>query len=757
MTNLSDRIKSCFSRSQEERKMFISGSRMSSDKVIQRLSEFSKSSARERLHVMRFHKAWRHQNCPVMKWYSQQKKSSTQFQVIEHRRDINGPFYHEFLLLKLIDGAICRVERAGEGSQADAIRYIGCKSNDTIQWFSEEDCGDARIDSEIISEVNFGRKFDILDVLGICYSIQRTKGCSAYTLQRYNCYFLCLTILALLARQVAYWETILTTNDWDSHIKTVLDRLSNLPPEETTNYAALRLSAAVGTDNPQPAEAILKALRQHTTVVSGFYSRYSHAMSLTLWETSLDSALYSTVADIAVPAVATLFEDEVYSAIRLKDITLDEVLIGIVAMMHIVQAWSKTLTNKMAEYYDHAMQQYEAQSHGQEIEFPKTRRREAIDRIMCPIFFLRYIISPHSVFQEDNGALFTNMLDKLRMSAFKMALLKKKRFLYSPVLLDMFRKPEQFGKRLGKGLEHELIVATIVEAVYNNGSKDISDLRLLLGACLKESDLDSTLSSFLAPSLSHSIRDIVKSQMPLIDFRSSQQSKDNMVNRTVGVTEFHAEYIKNRIDAHARRVAHYQLASGPLVYQDISKAMEDVWKFLQESVYGITIDTNLGVNLSTSYYPSDPIRVVSRTDEGAAEVWFTTQPLDEEYIANIAEIQLTTESKDQGWVDSASNSGHSRFDLAILATPDSKQPRVHNGLPLTWTSHCNPLAGKEYRRLRGKSFHHEDPICKNLAPGNCIGVCVVAFERAWVNDAVDAQLNVRFSRPRAGIREEMTE
>ncbi|KAG9124603.1 hypothetical protein FRC07_010982 [Ceratobasidium sp. 392] len=540
-------------------------------------------------------------------------------------------------------------------------------------------------------------------------------------------------------------------------MKTVLDGLSNLPPEETTKYAALRLSAAVGTNNSQPAEAILKALGQHIAASSGFFSRYSHAMSLTLWQTSLNSTLHSVVADIAVPAVATLFEDEVYSAIRPKDITFEEMILGLLTIMQIVQQWSKVLTKEMTTYYDHAMQQYEIHSCRQEIESPKSRRREAIDRIMCPLFFARYVLFPRSVLEENNGTMFVSVLDKLRMSAFKKALLKQRRFLYSPVLLDMFRNPEQFGKRLGNGFQHELVVATIVETVYTNGSKDVSDLRLLLGACLKESDFDSTLSSFLAPSLSHSICSIIESQQPLLHVRDSSQSEENAIDGTVEVTKFHASYIKGRIDAHARRVAQYQLASAPLVKQDMAKTMEDVWRFSQESVYGITIDTNLGINLSASYSPSSPIRVVSPTDDGAAEVWFTTPPLDEEYIANIAEIQLITESKDQGWVDSAANAGHSRFELAILATPESKQPRMHNGTPLTWISHCNPLAGKEYRRLRGKNFYHEDPICKHLAPGNCIGVYVVAFERAWVNDAAEAQLNVRFSRPRAQKSEEMME
>ncbi|KAG9085684.1 hypothetical protein FS749_004231 [Ceratobasidium sp. UAMH 11750] len=178
---------------------------------------------RGRLFVMEFDEWWQGKDCPVMDWYEQQRQTSTRFQLIEHRKNLDGPFYHEFLLLKLTDGAVCRVERTGEGSRADALRYTGCTSNDLIQWFSEDDYAkfSDTMPSNLVAEIDLQQEFDILDVLAVCYSIQNTEACSVYTLQRYNCYFFCWTILAVLTRRL--WETVITSDAWDLAVNSAMD------------------------------------------------------------------------------------------------------------------------------------------------------------------------------------------------------------------------------------------------------------------------------------------------------------------------------------------------------------------------------------------------------------------------------------------------------------------------------------------------------------------------------------------------------
>ncbi|KAG8697828.1 hypothetical protein FRC08_006304 [Ceratobasidium sp. 394] len=201
----------------EQRNKFINGS-LASSISSRRMFLWSESVKRARLQGIRFHSDWQHPDCTVMRWYNDQSASSRKFQTIEHRRDIRGPFYHESLSPRPTDGAVCRLERAGEGLQADAIRYTGCAAHDLIQWFGPKD--HAKFESEhpsaLISEVGFPFEYDIIDALAVCYSVQNTKACRVYTLQRYNCYFLCLTVLAVLTRRAASLETIITGRVWNS-------------------------------------------------------------------------------------------------------------------------------------------------------------------------------------------------------------------------------------------------------------------------------------------------------------------------------------------------------------------------------------------------------------------------------------------------------------------------------------------------------------------------------------------------------------
>ncbi|KAG9077369.1 hypothetical protein FRC06_008954 [Ceratobasidium sp. 370] len=295
-----------------ERDRFIGSSLASSGHLSERVLAWSQSNDRGRLFSMKFHVRWRHKDCPVMGWYDQQCKSSTRFQSIEHRRNVEGPFFHEFLLLKLTDGAVCRVERTGEGSRADAIRTIGCTAHDFIQWFTKSnyDQFSAKVPSVLIAEVDLCREFDILDVLAICYSIQNTKTCRVYTLQRYNCYFLCLTVLAMLTRRVASWETMVTSDEWDSCVSSLLDKLSNLSPDDSKKYLITHLCALLEPDNPQPGRFIFDALRVYLTSQAGALTSYSQAMSTTLWRTAWDSSLFDSLMTSLPPAVSAILEDE---------------------------------------------------------------------------------------------------------------------------------------------------------------------------------------------------------------------------------------------------------------------------------------------------------------------------------------------------------------------------------------------------------------------------------------------------------------
>ncbi|KAG9089062.1 hypothetical protein FRC07_012410, partial [Ceratobasidium sp. 392] len=187
---------------------YVTSALDSSNALSERSIESSGSTSRARLLGMKFHPEWRHCNCDVMRWYAEQSPTNRKFRMIEHHKDANGPFFHEFLLLKLIDGSLYRLERVGVGAHPEAIQ-LGCKANDVIQWFTTADYAKFADEhtSVLLAEVDLRSEYDILDVLAICYAIQKSKECKVYTLQRYNCYFLCLTVLGVLTRRAAGWET----------------------------------------------------------------------------------------------------------------------------------------------------------------------------------------------------------------------------------------------------------------------------------------------------------------------------------------------------------------------------------------------------------------------------------------------------------------------------------------------------------------------------------------------------------------------
>ncbi|KAG9086899.1 hypothetical protein FRC06_002825 [Ceratobasidium sp. 370] len=183
----------------------------SSSALLKSVSAWSSRTERGGVFFVQFHSGWRSPSCLVEEWYqaqltnAEQHQSTTRFTTIQHYRTLEAPFFHEFLLIPLTDGSCYRVERTGVGSDVDAISLSGCTACDMIEWFPQHKHQEFTrgTPSELVYEVNFPTGFDILDVLEICYAIQQHQRAKKYTLQRYNCYFFCCTILSILAREIA--------------------------------------------------------------------------------------------------------------------------------------------------------------------------------------------------------------------------------------------------------------------------------------------------------------------------------------------------------------------------------------------------------------------------------------------------------------------------------------------------------------------------------------------------------------------------
>ncbi|KAG8701907.1 hypothetical protein FRC08_003824 [Ceratobasidium sp. 394] len=252
---------------------FVHASLASSRAILQRASTWLSHANREGIHIMRFHSEWRDLSCSVEQWYQIQLKrsretgSTTRFTTIQHRRTLDSPFFHEFLLIPLIDGSYYRVERTGVGSNIDAITLYGCTACDMIEWFPATKYEALALDkpSSLIAEVQFPFEFDALDVLAICYSIQKHSRARNYSLQCFNCYFFCCTILSILARRVVDLENMVNSGRWGELLGQLFDEMSVFSGSpllpEAKKYSILCVCAALQPQNLSAGMVVVDTLR----------------------------------------------------------------------------------------------------------------------------------------------------------------------------------------------------------------------------------------------------------------------------------------------------------------------------------------------------------------------------------------------------------------------------------------------------------------------------------------------------------------
>ncbi|KAG8718113.1 hypothetical protein FRC09_013136 [Ceratobasidium sp. 395] len=537
----------------KERNEFIGSSLTSSRVVSERILAWSGSSDRSRLFTMRFHSRWGHESCPVMEWYSQQRQSSTRFRSIEHRRNVEGPFYHEFLLLKLTDGAICRVERTGEGSRTNALRYIGCTAHDLIQWFSEADYTlfSVKSPSEPIGEVYLGREFDILDVLAVCYSIQHLKSCRAYTLQRYNCYFLCLTVLVVLSRRVASWETKIEADEWDVSLAAMYERWSNLPPDQAKEFAILAICAYLEPDNPRRTQFVFEMLREHLESQAEGFARCKKAMRLTVWRADWESALRAELVD-SLSAVSDLFKDTGYCSQQLKHVTETSYLDAGQAILScqtlLAKGYFKIVGEEESRIWARTYELWKGLQRLWYVEHPISPSKLALSHMLGSLGSLLVLFTPPSLYGDSS-------YDKS----------------------DRSDAMQTLAHRAEKAAYNQATGSLLVRVLDRMASKYVlppSEVSLVLAGWLKIGGFAALLASLATPGLNDTLSSLIQPRRAEIQLILG----DPALSKRMTIEEFQETYVKHRIAAHARRVAVHQLAAERFVIEDMEEAMREVWK-----------------------------------------------------------------------------------------------------------------------------------------------------------------------------------
>lgn len=192
----------------------------------------------------------------VHQWYERQGPH-TRFTSLEYRTDRGGQLRHEFIVVRLDDGTICRFDRrAREDRRGHALKDEGTAAEDSVHVLRSFEAEYQELDkeSEVLLSISFPTGEDLKLILAICLGIQCHPRAASYNLLRFNCYFFSWTIVTAVARRAVKWEDIMTSgvvqkavrNTVNNHIRThtvpshsTLTRIRNWFANPTQRYASI--------------------------------------------------------------------------------------------------------------------------------------------------------------------------------------------------------------------------------------------------------------------------------------------------------------------------------------------------------------------------------------------------------------------------------------------------------------------------------------------------------------------------------------
>ncbi|KAG7094147.1 hypothetical protein E1B28_007759 [Marasmius oreades] len=132
-------------------------------------------------------------------------------------------------------------------------------------------------------------------------------------------------------------------------------------------------------------------------------------------------------------------------------------------------------------------------------------------------------------------------------------------------------------------------------------------------------------------------------------------------------------------------------------------------------------------------------------DSAASQIWFKSKPLERNFCYRVTQLQLCTDSQDQGWVDKRASGNWTWFELVILPGENATQPRVNKeGKELAWRSHNNKLGDLAgFTRHFGVVFDRRSQLLANLEVGDVLAVRVCARFSGWENKAKSGYIVAR--------------
>ncbi|KAG9120033.1 hypothetical protein FRC07_004645 [Ceratobasidium sp. 392] len=137
-------------------------------------------------------------------WYKNQP--TTTFTHLQYRKEYGAPFFHEFIVVELDNGTICRFDRRGDpNTRANTFTLEGMTAEDTAHVIQKHEDHFTQMGrtSSMLMRIHFSATLDLDNVLNACYRIQANSKTRAYSLSLHNCYFFSLVITLLTVREGA--------------------------------------------------------------------------------------------------------------------------------------------------------------------------------------------------------------------------------------------------------------------------------------------------------------------------------------------------------------------------------------------------------------------------------------------------------------------------------------------------------------------------------------------------------------------------
>ncbi|KAG9080874.1 hypothetical protein FRC06_006045 [Ceratobasidium sp. 370] len=393
---------------------------------------------------------------------------------------------------------------------------------------------------------------------------------------------------------------MVTSDEWDSCVSSLLDKLSNLSPDDLKKYPLIRLCALLEPDNPQPGRFIFDVLQVYLTSQAGALTSYSQVMNTTLWRTAWDSLLFGSLITLLPPAASAILKDESHCGTLIRraiHTSSRDTALAIRSDDVFASHYTKELGKQLELVFAKYIETYKKLSRMREIEQPVSFCSRVLSRLAG--FFVGAVAAliPFSLLAKSSDG--DDYIGYMTASQVAMASkLKLGSVLFSAQILDVLDGTDTWGDAFDEamgGLKKHYIVnifSAVLDGLAAKGILGPSEISLVMAGLLNRSHFIALLVALITSAdLGRALHATQEAHQPEIYLLVAPQDGPKPSKMSITPVDFQETYIRQRIHAHAKRVDAHQLAAAPLVSEDIGYTMAEVWKLLPSGFGGAVVPT----------------------------------------------------------------------------------------------------------------------------------------------------------------------